>query len=153
MDYRLLLLIHVLAAMTWVGAAVVIPISLLRAQRSGDPGDAERAMHSLRWADTWLAIPMPLLVGGSGVWMVLQSGSWSFDQAWILGSIVLMVAYQLIALLWGGRLYRQLRRAQAAGAAGVDEAGRAVAAIGRLGLVLLAALVAAVWAMVYRPGL
>jgi uncharacterized membrane protein len=110
-------------------------------------------MRSFVWADTWLALGAPLLVMITGVAMVMINDAWSFEQAWILGSIGLVIGYEVIAMMVGARLYRQIEDARAQGR--VESAGHAgtMRAWGRLGAVLLAMLVAIVGLMVLKPGI
>jgi uncharacterized membrane protein len=153
MDYRLLLLVHILAGMAWVGGAIVIEATLFVARRSQPPAEVDRVMRRFAWADTWLALGAPLLVVITGVAMVLSNDGWSFEQAWILGSIGLVIGYEVIAMMVGARLYRQIEDARAQGR--VESAGHAgtMRAWGRLGAVLLAMLVAIVGLMVLKPGI
>jgi uncharacterized membrane protein len=153
MGYQALLLIHILAGMAWVGGAFVLVLTLWFARRSYPPQDVDRLMQDLRWADTWLAIPAPLLVLVTGVAMVLDSRAWNLTQAWVLGSIVLVVAYELVALTLGGRLYRRIERARAQAELASGDHARTMTAFVRLGFVLLMLLVITVWSMVYKPGL
>jgi uncharacterized membrane protein len=153
MDYRLLLLVHILAGMAWVGGAIVMQATLFAARRSQPPEDVDRVMRSFAWADTWLALGAPLLVVITGVAMVLINGAWGFEQAWILASIGLVVAYEVSAMTVGARLYRQAEEARTQGR--LQTAGHAgtMRAWGRLGAVLLAMLLAVVVLMVLKPGL
>lgn len=153
MGYQALLLVHVLAGMVWVGGAVVLVATLWSARRSQPPEAVDRLMLDLRWADTWLAIPAPVLVLTSGVVMVLDGGPWSFTQAWILASIALIVVYEAVALTVGGRLHSRIEKARAQGELASIAHARTMTAWGRLGLVLVAILVAIVWSMIYKPGL
>jgi uncharacterized membrane protein len=153
MDYRLLLLVHILAGMAWVGGAIVIQVTLLAARRSQPPEGVDRVMRSFAWADTWLALGAPLVVVISGVAMVLINGAWSFEQAWILGSIGLVVAYEVIAMTIGARLYRQVEDARTQGRLETATHAGTMRAWGRLGSVLLAMLVAIVGLMVLKPGI
>jgi len=152
MDYRWLVLVHVLAAMAWVGGAIALEATLFAARRSQGPDGVDRVMQSLRWADTWLAVPAPLLVLGSGVALVLVSGAWGFTQAWILGSIGLVVAYEVVAVTIGARLYRRIDDARRAGTLVGDGHAATMRAWSRLGVLLLAILVAIVGLMVFKPG-
>jgi len=152
MDYRLLLLVHILAGMAWVGSAITLQATLLVARRSGDPAEVDRVMRSLGWADTWLALPAPLLVVTTGVAMVIASGAWTFTQAWILLSIGLVVVYELIAMTVGGRLYRRIVAARESGELDGAAHARTMTAWGRLGALLLALLLVAVGLMVFKPG-
>jgi uncharacterized membrane protein len=152
MDYRVLLLVHILAGMAWVGGAIVLEATLFIARRSGDPAEVDRVMRSQAWADTWLALAAPVLVVTSGVAMVVVGGAWSFTQAWILFSIGLVVVYELVALTVGARLYRRIAEARESGAlAGLAHA-RTMRAWGRLGGLLLALLLVVVGLMVFKPG-
>jgi uncharacterized membrane protein len=153
MDYGLLLLVHILAGMAWVGGAIVIQGTLFAARRSQPPVVVDRVIRSFAWADTWLALGAPLVVVITGVAMVLINGAWTFEQAWILGSIGLVVAYEVIAMTVGARLYRQVEEARAQGQLETDGHARTMRAWGRLGAVLLAILVAVVGLMVVKPGI
>jgi uncharacterized membrane protein len=153
MDYRLLLLVHILAGMAWVGGAIVIEATLFVARRSQPPAEVDRVMRRFAWADTWLALGAPLLVVITGVAMVLINDGWSFEQAWILGSIGLVVAYEVIAMTVGARLYRKIEDARAQEHLETAGHARTMRAWGRLGAVLLAMLVAIVGLMVLKPGI
>jgi uncharacterized membrane protein len=152
MDYRWLVLVHVLAAMAWVGGGTIVLGTLVSARRSRDPEHVDRVMQSLAWADTWLAIPAPLVVLITGIAMVALNGAWSFTQAWILGSIGLMVAYEIVAVTIGARLYRRIDDARRAGTLVGDGHAATMRAWSRLGVLLLAILVAIVGLMVFKPG-
>jgi uncharacterized membrane protein len=150
--YPFLLLAHILAGMAWVGGALALQAALLVARRSGDPAEVDRVMRSLAWADTWLAIPAPVLVLATGLAMVALSGAWTFTQAWILGSIGLVVVYELVAMVVGARLYRRIAQARKAGEVGGAAHARTMTAWGRLGALLLTILLVVVGLMVFKPG-
>jgi len=48
MDYRWLVLVHLLAAMAWVGGAIALEATLFAARRSQAPDGVDRVMQSLR---------------------------------------------------------------------------------------------------------
>jgi uncharacterized membrane protein len=151
MDYRLLVLLHILAGMAWLGGGFALWATLFVARRSQGPEAADRVMRSLQWADMWLAIVAPLLVLVTGAAMAIVGG-WGFGQTWILASIALIVAYELIALTLGSRLYRRIEDARRQGRVGSADHARTMAAWGRLSVVLLGFLVAVVTLMVVKPG-
>lgn len=152
MDYRILLLVHILAGMAWVGGGIVIAATHFVARRSRDPEAVDGVMRSFRWADTWLGLGAPLLVVVSGAAMVV-SGAWSFSQAWILGSIALIVVYEIVALTVGARLYRRIEDARAEGRLASEAHAQTMRAWGRMSIVLVAALIGVVGLMVFKPGL
>ena len=152
MDQRLLLLVHILAGMAWLGGGFALAATVFAARRTQGPEGADRVMQSLRWADTWLAIVAPLVVVVTGIAMVIGADAWSFDDAWILGSIALIVAYQVIALAVGSRLYRRIENARRQGLIGTAEHAWTLRAWGHLSGLLLGLLVAVVALMVFKPG-
>lgn len=151
MDYRVLLLLHILSGMAWIGGGLALEATLLMARRSGDPLEVDRVMRSQAWADTWLAIPAPLLVVATGVAMVITSGTWSFSQAWILLSVGLVVTYELLAMTVGASLYRRITEARASGALTGAPHARTMLARVRFGGILLAILLVVVGLMVLKP--
>jgi len=143
MWYRVLLLVHILAGMAWIGGGLVIQITQQQAFRLGGRVASDRARTDLAWADTWLAIPAPLLVVGTGIAMVIVNTGWRFAQTWIWTSLATVAIYQALALTMGARLYR--RRETGPGDQPTQE-------LLRLGNVLLALLTGVVFLMVFKPG-
>jgi len=141
--YQLLLVLHILAGMAWLGGGLVIQITGLRALRLGGRPALGRVRDDLSWADTWLAIPAPLLVVGTGIAMVVVNTGWWFAQTWIWTSLATVAIYQALALTLGARLYRQHETGRR------DQPTRALL---RLGNFLLALLTGIVVLMVFKPG-
>lgn len=146
MWYRTLLLVHILAGITWVGGGIVIQVTQRRAFRSGGRLALDRVRQDLAWTDTWLAIPAPLLVVGSGVAMVLTNPGWRFSQTWVWMAVAIIVLYEGLAFTVGARLYRQIE-------SGLREPERADpgASLIRVGDGLLVLLVVLVVLMVFKP--
>lgn len=151
--YRILLLIHVLAGMAWVGGGFVIQVTSQLALRAKGVGAATRVMASFRWADTWLAIGAPILVVATGATMVVMSGAWSFAQTWVRLSLALVVGYEVIAGTIGVRLYRTVETTmQEANSTSNGEQNRLYSRFMQFGMSLLLVLIALVVLMVYKPG-
>lgn len=83
MWYRVVLLIHILAGIAWLGGGLAIWVTQQRALRAGGRAALDRVRRDLAWADTWLAIPSPLLVVATGIAMVLSAPGWRLTQTWI----------------------------------------------------------------------
>ena len=141
--YRLLLVVHVLAGMAWLGGGLVIQITGLRAFRLGGRPAVDRVRSDLSWADTWLAVPAPLVVVGTGLAMVVVNTGWRLAQTWIWTSLAMIAVYQALALTRGAHLYRQQEKGRG------DQPTRSLF---RLGNVLLALLTGIVVLMVFKPG-
>lgn len=76
-----LLLIHILAAATWLGAAITLALLALQAGKSGQRSDFIRQME---WVGPRIGAPASLTILATGVWMVLRNDAWSFSDVWIL---------------------------------------------------------------------
>ena len=146
--YQILLLVHILAGMAWIGGGLAIQITEQRAFRLGGRPAVDRARTDLAWADTWLAIPSPLLVVSTGIAMVVIDTGWRFAQTWIWTSLATVAIYQALALTLGARLYRQAASGQEDRARRIDPARSLI----KLGHVLLVLLTGIVVLMVFKPG-
>lgn len=111
--YDWLMFLHVLAAMIWLGGAVCVTVLAGAALRSGKPDAVARFIAGWRIVGPPTLGPASLAVLGFGIWLVLDSDAWDFDQTWV--RLALIVA----AFLVGGAIV-----GRAAGAAGrAAEAG------------------------------
>jgi uncharacterized membrane protein len=79
--YELYLLVHVIGAITWVGANVCIHFLALRAERADDDAGLKQVLDDGD-ALAKLIIPASLLVVLAGVAMVLD-GPWTFSMLWV----------------------------------------------------------------------
>jgi uncharacterized membrane protein len=144
--YRAVLLVHILAGIVWLGGGSAIWVTQQRALKAGGRAALDRARRDLAWADTWLAIPAPLLVVATGIAMVLSGPGWRFSQTWIWMTIAILIAYQGLAFTVGARLYRSMETGD-----GVPQQGDPGVSLLRLGRLLLLMLVAIVALMVFKP--
>jgi uncharacterized membrane protein len=146
-----LLLVHVLAGMVWIGGIVVLGAIGVRAVRDRDPDAPARFSATLRAIGPIVLAPAPVLLVGFGVWLVADSRVWAFDQRWVQVGLGLFG----VAFLVGAA--HQSRTAIAAGRASArGDRGEAVRQLRRWlwGTALIVVLlVAAVWDMIFKPGL
>ncbi|TMG22849.1 MAG: DUF2269 family protein [Chloroflexi bacterium] len=146
-------LVHVVAAMVWVGGGVVLMLVGRRAQSSPDPKAIGEFARTLRYVGLRALMPAVILVLVSGVWMVAANAAWKFTQVWVLLALGLFGIAFLIGAVYLSGVGIQLARAAEASDAGH---GALVRLISRwlvgYGLVLVTLLVAA-WDMVFKPGL
>ena len=149
--YDCLLLLHIMAAMVWVGGLVALSVISTLVLRGGDSEAIARFAASLRVIGPVMLAPASLAAVGFGVWLVADSDAWDFGQTWIVAALVLVAAAVLVGAAF-------LSRA-ALGAQSAIEAGDTVTAVANLrrwswGVrVLVALLVVATWDMVMKPGL
>ena len=68
--YELLLFVHVVAAIVWLGAATVVQIFAARANRATDPMDMHRVAADAEWLALRVFIPASLVVLIAGLLLV-----------------------------------------------------------------------------------
>ncbi|HEX5013664.1 MAG TPA: DUF2269 family protein [Candidatus Limnocylindrales bacterium] len=147
--YLVLKVIHILAAITALGANLTYPFWLRRAGN-----DRDRVLDTLdgiRALDRRIANPAYIVVFVVGVFLVL-TGNLSFTTFWIGAAIVLFIVIAVLgATVYGPALRRQEAEARA------DITSPAYAAAARrqnvLGLVVTLLVVVIVGLMVFKPTL
>jgi uncharacterized membrane protein len=144
----ILKLIHIIAAIAWVGGAVFLTVYGFGLRKAGSPkriAFAEQEIVAGRLFAGFAAVAL-----AAGVWLVAREPLWGFDQAWIhlgFGGIAL-------GAILGPSFYAPQARAFIAEL----EAGEAAAAdarasrIGMVSVVEALVLLVVLWAMVYKPG-
>lgn len=98
--YELVVFLHVLAAVVWVGAGIGLQLLEVRAKRSG-PERMRFFGQEAEWLSTRLFMPASFASVFFGVWAV-AIGPWSFSDAWITAGfagfvITILVGMGLIA--------------------------------------------------------
>lgn len=143
----ILKVVHVLSAITAVGANLTYAFWLGRAGRDRDR--LVWTIEAVRRLDSRVANPAYIAVLITGIGMVL-GGAYSFETGWIAVSIVLYIATALMGILaFAPAIRRQLAQAEA------DPTSEAYAAAARrsnfLGLATTALAVIIVVLMVAKP--
>jgi uncharacterized membrane protein len=149
--YNWLLVIHILAAMIWVGGAVMLGAQATRVVVVNDSDEVARFLRSLRVIGPIVLAPATVLVLGLGIWMVLNSAAWDFKQDWVQAALGLFAGAFLIGAAHQSRAAIQADRATQRG--DHAEARRQLIRWSVGYWTILVLLVVAVWDMVMKPGL
>ena|SRR5437763_4519431 len=149
--YEWLLFGHIIAAMVWVGGAVLLGAMAIGVLRAGEPDAIARFLRALPVIGPQVLAPATVAVVGLGVWLVLNSTAWDFGQAWVQLGIALLVAAFLIGAAHQSRAALNAQRAVERG--DHDDARRHLARWSWGYAVIVLVLVAATWGMVFKPGL
>ncbi len=149
--YEILLFVHVLSAILWIGgvAALLWTVRDARAREGAAGADPtlERVERLLM-----VYIAGPLLVVVSGIAMVIVSDAWSFSQPWVYLALGLFVVGAAVFSTASGA-ETQIKAARAAGTvASAEYAGLQSRFLNRSGLAT-AILAAVVILMVFKPGI
>ena len=82
--YDWLLLVHIIAAMVWLGGGVVLAALAVATLRSDDRQALAQFVRSLRVIGPAVLAPATIATLGVGIWLVLDSAAWDFGQTWVL---------------------------------------------------------------------
>jgi len=149
--YDWLLFLHVFAGMVWVGGGVLLAVLVTRVLRAPEPGVVARFIGNLRVIGPLVLAPATLAVVGFGVWLVLHSAAWSFEQFWVQLALALFAAALVIGAAYQSRAAILADRAATRG--DHDEARRQLARWSWGYRLVLLLLIVATWDMVTKPGL
>jgi uncharacterized membrane protein len=81
--YELLLALHIVAAIIWLGAGFLVAVLVFGAERAGDRMKEASHHQDVAWLAPRLFIPASLATLLLGI-AVTAEGSWDFDQLWIV---------------------------------------------------------------------
>jgi uncharacterized membrane protein len=87
--YQLLLYVHILSAIVWVGGAIYAQLLAVRVSRASDPAELPMVARHTAYLGLRVFLPASLLIIITGVVMTLQA--WNFGQTWIAVAVALWV--------------------------------------------------------------
>jgi uncharacterized membrane protein len=85
--YELLLFLHIVAAIVWLGAGLLINIQAIRAERARDSEGLRRISTDAAALSETLFIPASLATLVFGILLVVD-GPWSLDYLWIVLGLI-----------------------------------------------------------------
>jgi uncharacterized membrane protein len=140
--------VHVLAAIVWVGGSV-LALVLGRKAASGPVEERKVFAENSLLAGRLFSVA-GLTVLAAGTWMVARSPLYDWDQAWISFGFSGVAVGVVLGIAFYGPQGRALVAELEAGDPAADARGTR---IGRAASFELLVLVVVVWAMVVKPGL
>jgi uncharacterized membrane protein len=148
--YQLLLFVHVVCAIIWVGGAAYAQLLALRVSRSPDPSELPQLARNIEFIGSRVFGPAAVLLFVAGVGMTLQA--WSFSQTWIAVAVALwVVSVATGAVYLGPRVKRAAELFEADGP--TSQAGRELIdrlfLVSRVELISFAVIIAL---MTFKPG-
>ncbi len=148
--YEWLLAPHILAAVIWVGGAMIVQLFAWRAVSSGDPQRVATFAGDAEWIGMRIFLPASLLLVFFG-FLLIGEGSWGYP-AWIVIAIAIWIASFLTGALFlgpeSGRI-NKLSEEHGADSEIVQARLRRIFLVSRIELVFLLLLVLD---MVLKPG-
>lgn len=147
---ELLLFIHVLAAATWVGGAVMLKVQSARALKSDPNRAAELALETEKVGTTVL-MPASIALLVAGLWLTFELG-YDFEPLWVKLGLAIYVVSAVAGAVFLGPLYKQVGQLRAERGPGDAEVMARLQRISTLSWIDLGLLVAAVFVMTVKPG-
>ncbi|HEY1315944.1 MAG TPA: DUF2269 family protein [Gaiella sp.] len=149
--YDWLLFLHIVAAMVWVGGLVALNVLVAIVLRGGGTDEVARFVSALRVVGPATLAPAMLGVLAFGIWLVLDSDTWSFGQTWVWLALVLFGVAFLVGAVFQSRSALAAQHAVESGDGA--EAARQLRRWAWGMRVILVVLLAVVWDMVFKPWL
>ena len=148
--YQVLLYVHIVCAVIWVGGAFFSQLLALRVERSTDPTDLPKLGRNMEFLGLRVFLPASILLVLAGAAMVAQQ--WGFGQTWVAVSMGLWLLSVLAGALYVGPRTKKIAELfEAEGP--TSTAARAllgrVFLVSRLELLSFAIIIAL---MVFKPG-
>src|SRR6188472_4042249 len=98
--YNVLLYVHIVCGVIWVGGAVTLQVLGILASRSKDSTDLPRVGRYAEFVGSRVFIPASLILFIAGVVMVLQA--WNFGQLWVALAVALWIVSALTGAIYLG---------------------------------------------------
>ncbi len=147
-----LMFFHILGAIVWVGAVILMNAMMTRASRSPDRTAVLRLAGELEWVGPRLIGPSAAVVIGLGIWLVFVEEGLAFSQLWIWLSLVLVavtMAQNGVYSAPEGKRIARLAEERGAEDPEVRHRLNRLLWLARLDILIL---VAVLWLMVFKPG-
>ena len=144
----ILKLIHIVAAIVWVGGGSFLTLYGLRLA-GAEAVDRTAYARSMLFAGRVFMVAS-IVALAAGVWLVLAEDLWGFDQAWIsIGFLGIIVGAVLGPAFYGPQSEGIISDIEKADTAAADARSSRIRLVSSVEMVIL---LVVVWAMVYKPG-
>lgn len=147
--YEILKFVHVLAAATWVGGAIILKVQSDRALKADPDRAAELATETERIGNGVL-MPASIVLLVSGIWAAFEGG-YGFDPLWVKLGLAIYVVSAVAGAVFLGPLYKQVGELRAERGAGDPDLTARLQRISKLAWIDVALLVTVVFVMVVKP--
>jgi uncharacterized membrane protein len=148
--YQVLLFIHIVSAIIWVGGAFFAQLLAIRVNASNDPNELPRFGRNVEFLGMRVFLPASIVLFIAGALMVAQQ--WSFGQLWVSISMGLWILSAVAGALYIGprtKKVAQLFEAEGPSSTAARALMDRIFLVSRLELVSFAVIVAL---MVFKPG-
>lgn len=147
--HEVLLLVHILAAMIWLGGGFMAG-ALAGRMKTADPQHRLGYARAMQKISVRVFMPAAIILLGVGIWMVADSDVYGFDQAWISAAMaIVIVAGAMGPLFFKPTIDKGIAAMEAGDGPTV---GALMARLGMGSKIALVLEFIAVYLMVFKPG-
>jgi uncharacterized membrane protein len=148
--YELLVLLHIVAVIVWLGAGFTMDLLFMRAERTKNPAELGKTGELQEWLVPRVFIPSGILTLVFGV-LLAWDGPWSFGDLWILIGLAAWIASFGVGFLFIRPQGEKMKETVAQYGPTSVEAQRLARRLGVVSRVQLLALFLVVADMVLKP--
>lgn len=149
-DYRLILFVHVLAAVVWVGGSTYLQVQARRVLARGNAEEIAAFSRDAGEVGTKVFMPSSIVVLLAGIYLVVD-GDWGFDHFWILSSLVVLIASAILGAAFLGPEGKRLGDLVETRGTQDREVQARITRIVNVSAVELAFLIVVLFNMTYKP--
>ncbi|MDQ3569510.1 MAG: DUF2269 family protein [Actinomycetota bacterium] len=149
--YELLLFVHIVAVVVWVGGSFTMQVLSSRVRRSGDAAHRAAFGEEMEWIGSKVFTPASGIVLLFGILLVIN-GNWGWGEPWVgAGLLIWLVSTVIGAAFFGPELGRigQLAAAEGPDSPAVNARVERLLLVARIDLALL---ILAILLMATKPG-
>lgn len=148
--YELIVFIHILSAMVWVGGGLFAQFTIAHLRSNGGDSAVAEYLIGLEWAENRVFGLSSGLVFLTGLTMVILSEAWAFSQLWVIVALALFIVDSAIQGIMGGRALKDLRAAAESESSGIAGPLKRVMTVNNVDTVLVLVILSM---MVFKPGI
>jgi uncharacterized membrane protein len=104
--YQVLLYVHIVCAVIWVGGAFYAQLLAIRVMQSDDPADLPKLGRNFEFLGTRVFLPASILLFIAGAAMVVNK--WSFGQTWVAVAVALWILSAVLGAAYLGPRSRKV---------------------------------------------
>ena len=150
--YEILIVLHILAGIAWVGGGLTQQLAVQQAHKSGGPRGADQQMVAMAWMERYIYMPAPILVLLTGITMVAVRDAWGFSQPWVYLALTLLVLAGILGGAVGSKLEKRMEALREEDRVDSPDYEQVLAKALNSGWLELVIMVCIVVLMVYKPG-
>jgi uncharacterized membrane protein len=148
-EYNIIMFVHVLCAIIWIGGTTALQVLVFRAKRTGNGVILGRMSQESEWLGTRVLTPVSVVLLAAGI--TLADMQWGFTQPFILAGLTGFACSIVIGITLGP-LGRRMKAAVAEHGFDHPEARRRMGHVFMMSRIELVILVIVVFFMIVKPG-